>query len=125
MRGPKPSTPIQLTQEEAARLQRLIRAHTTGQGLVVRAQMVMMAHEHPDWSNQQLAQSRAYQRPYGAQMAPTVGPNPLPRRCPALRRATAFFPLKYAPRRPPSPVVCHAKRPCRWRAGVERNWLVA
>ena len=55
MRGPKPSTPIQLTEDEAARLQRLIRAHTTGQGLVVRAQIVMMAHEHPDWSNQQIA----------------------------------------------------------------------
>lgn len=38
MRGPKPSTPIELTEEEAAHMRRLIRAHTTGQGLVVRAE---------------------------------------------------------------------------------------
>ena len=55
MRGPKPSTPIELTEEEAAHLRRLMRAHTTGQGLVVRAQMVVLAHEHSDWSNQQIA----------------------------------------------------------------------
>ena len=56
MRGPQPSTPIELTEEEAAHLRRLMRAQTTGQGLVVRAQMVVLAHEHPDWSNQQIAQ---------------------------------------------------------------------
>jgi DNA-directed RNA polymerase specialized sigma24 family protein len=56
MRGPKPSTPIELTEEEATQLRRLIRAHTTGQGLVVRAQMVVLAYDHPDWSNQQIAQ---------------------------------------------------------------------
>ena len=57
MRGPKPSTPIELTEEEAAHLRRLIRAHTTGQGLVVRAHIVVLAHDHPDWSNQPLAQT--------------------------------------------------------------------
>lgn len=56
MRGPKPSTPIALTEEEAAQLRRLLRAHATGQGLVVRAQIVVLAHDHPDWSNQQIAQ---------------------------------------------------------------------
>ena len=56
MRGPKPKTPIELTEEEAAATGRLIRAHTTGQGLVVRAQVVVLAHDHPDWSNQQIAQ---------------------------------------------------------------------
>ena len=40
MRGPKPNTPIELTEEEAAHLRRLIRAHTTGQRLAVRAQVV-------------------------------------------------------------------------------------
>jgi hypothetical protein len=48
-----------LTEDEAAHLRRLIRAHSTGQGLVVRAQIVVMAHEHPDWSNQQIAQTVA------------------------------------------------------------------
>lgn len=57
MRGPKPSTPIELTKEEAAHLRRLIRAHTTGQGLVVRAHIVVLAHAHPDWSTQDLAQT--------------------------------------------------------------------
>src|SRR5215472_5625034 len=55
MRGPKPSTPIELTEEEAAHLRRLMRAHTTGKGLVVRARIVVLAHEHSGWSNQQIA----------------------------------------------------------------------
>jgi Winged helix-turn helix len=55
MRGPQLTTPIQLTAEEVAQMQRLIRAHSSGQALVVRAQIVLLAHEHPDWSNQQIA----------------------------------------------------------------------
>jgi transposase len=55
MRGPKPNYPIQLTLDQAAALRRLIRAHTTAQVLVVRAQIVLTAYEQPDWSNQQIA----------------------------------------------------------------------
>jgi transposase len=55
MRGPKPTHQIQLTAAAAEQLRRLIRAHTTAQVLVVRAQIVVTAHDHPDWSNQQIA----------------------------------------------------------------------
>src|SRR2546428_11769056 len=55
MRGPKPAYPIQLTAEEAKRLQHLIRAHTTPQTLAVRARIILTAHTHPEQSNQQIA----------------------------------------------------------------------
>jgi predicted transcriptional regulator len=55
MRGPKPAYPIQLTAEEAKRLEHLIRAHTTPQTLAVRARIILRAHEHPEQSNQQIA----------------------------------------------------------------------
>jgi hypothetical protein len=57
MRGPKPSHPIALTTEEQEHLHSLIRAHTTGQSLATRARIVLSAHEHPEWSNQQIAQT--------------------------------------------------------------------
>jgi DNA-directed RNA polymerase specialized sigma24 family protein len=57
MRGPKPSHPIVLTDAETEQLQRQIRAHTTGQTLATRARIVLLAHEHPEWSNQQIAQT--------------------------------------------------------------------
>ena len=56
MRGPKPIHQIQLTATAAEQLRRVIRAHTTAQVLAVRAQIVVMAHDHPTWSNQQIAQ---------------------------------------------------------------------
>ena len=55
MRGPKPTHQIQLSAQVAEQLRRLIRAHTTAQVLVVRAQIVVTAHEQPEWSNQQIA----------------------------------------------------------------------
>ena len=55
MRGPKPSHPIELTTEGQEQLRSLVRAHTTGQTLVIRARIVLLAHEHPEWSNQQIA----------------------------------------------------------------------
>lgn len=59
MRGPKPQTPIVLTEAEVQTLHRLVRARTSPQGQVIRAQIVLAAHEHPDWSNQQIAQAVA------------------------------------------------------------------
>ncbi|HEY1348543.1 MAG TPA: helix-turn-helix domain-containing protein [Ktedonobacteraceae bacterium] len=35
----------------------LLRAHPTGQSLAIRARMVLFAHEHPEWSKQQIAQA--------------------------------------------------------------------
>ena len=57
MRGPKPSHQIALTPASAEQLRRLVSAHTTGQSLALRAQLVLAAHEHPEWSNQQIAQA--------------------------------------------------------------------
>jgi hypothetical protein len=55
MRGPKPSHQIALTAIEAEQLHRLVRAHSTGQTVAIRAQIVLAAHEHPAWSNQHIA----------------------------------------------------------------------
>jgi hypothetical protein len=55
MRGPKPSYPIELSSPEEKDLRHLVRAHTTGQALVVRARIVLTAHEHADWDNQRIA----------------------------------------------------------------------
>jgi transposase len=55
MRGPKPKYPIQLTTEEATKLRRLARAHKTPQSKAKRARIILAAHEHPEWSNQQIA----------------------------------------------------------------------
>jgi len=56
MRGPKPSYPIQLAPEQALQLRQLLRAHTTPQTRSLRSRIVLAAHDHPDWSNQQIAQ---------------------------------------------------------------------
>ena len=56
MRGPKPSYPISLTEAEVKSLQQQVRAHKTGQSAAVRARILLSAHEHPEWSNQQIAQ---------------------------------------------------------------------
>ena len=56
-RGPKPAAPISLTADEAERLRRLVRAHSTAHAQVVRARIVLTAHDHPDWTNQAIAQT--------------------------------------------------------------------
>lgn len=56
MRGPKPAYPIELTDDEAVDLRRLIRAHTSPQTQVVRAKIVLTAAERPTWTNQQIAE---------------------------------------------------------------------
>lgn len=55
MRGPKPSYTITLTETEAKELEHLVRAHTTPQALALRARIILLAHGHPEHSNQQLA----------------------------------------------------------------------
>ena len=59
MRGPKPSYPISLTEAEVKSLRELARAHKTGQSTAVRARILLYANEHPEWSNQQIAQALA------------------------------------------------------------------
>jgi len=53
----KPSYPIRLTEEEKKQLQKQVKAHKTGQDLVVRAKLLLAANEHPEWSNPQIAEA--------------------------------------------------------------------
>jgi len=55
MPGPKPKYSIQLTPEEEKELRQLVNSPKAPQGLVMRARIILAAHDHPDWSNQQIA----------------------------------------------------------------------
>src|SRR6266498_3071836 len=57
LRGPKPHYPITLTDDTAAHLRQLMRAHSTPQAQVLRARIVLTAFEQPDWSNDLIAQT--------------------------------------------------------------------
>ena len=56
MPGPKPKYAIELTIEEEKELRQLVRAHSTAQAKVVRARILLAAVDHPDWTNQRIAQ---------------------------------------------------------------------
>ena len=55
MRGPKPKHRIELTTEEEQSLRRLASAHKSPQAKALRARIVLLAFDHPEWSNQQIA----------------------------------------------------------------------
>jgi transposase-like protein len=55
MPGPEPKYRIQLTTEEEQALRRVVKAHTSPQSHVLRATLLLAAHDHPEWSNQQIA----------------------------------------------------------------------
>lgn len=56
MRGPNPKYPINLTTEQEQQLRQLDKSRKAAQGQVVRARIILSAHDHPEWSNQQIAQ---------------------------------------------------------------------
>lgn len=56
MRGPKPKYAIQLLENEKEELRQLVNSRKASQGKCLRARIVLTAHDHPDWSNQQIAQ---------------------------------------------------------------------
>jgi hypothetical protein len=56
MRGPKPKYTIELTTEEEKRFRQLLSSRKAPQGQVFRARILLTAFDHPDWSNQQIAQ---------------------------------------------------------------------
>ena len=56
MRGPKPKYTIELTTEEEQELRKLANSRTASYGKVIRARMLLAAHDHPEWSNLQIAQ---------------------------------------------------------------------
>lgn len=55
MPGPKPKHKIELTTEEEQELSKLANSRTAPHGRVVRAQILVAAHDHPEWSNQRIA----------------------------------------------------------------------
>jgi len=56
MPGPKPKYAIELTIEEEQSLRQLANSRTAAYGKVIRARILLAAHDHPEWSNQQIAQ---------------------------------------------------------------------
>ena len=53
---PKPKYPIELTTEEEQELRKLANSRKAPHAKVVRARILLAAHDHPEWSNQQIAQ---------------------------------------------------------------------
>ena len=56
-RGPEPKYRIVLTTEQEQSLRQLINSRKAAQGQVLRARIIVTAHDHPDWSNQQIART--------------------------------------------------------------------
>jgi len=55
MRGPKPKNPVKLTTEEEQSLRQLVSARKSSQGKVLRARILLLAHDHPEWNNHLIA----------------------------------------------------------------------
>ena len=55
MRGPKPNYPIHLLENEIRTMRQLVQGRNSPQVKVMRARILLAAHEHPEWSNQQIA----------------------------------------------------------------------
>ena len=56
MRGPKSKYSIQLLDNEITELRQLVHSRKASQGKVMRARIILAAHDHLEWSNQQIAQ---------------------------------------------------------------------
>jgi transposase len=57
MRGPKPKYSIKLINNEITELHQLVNSRKASQGKAMRARIILAAHEHPEWSNQQIAKA--------------------------------------------------------------------
>jgi Homeodomain-like domain len=56
-RGPEPRHKVALTAAEYRELQRLARRRTASYAEVVRAKILLLAYEHPDWTNAAIARA--------------------------------------------------------------------
>ena len=56
-RGPKPQRRIRLTAPEYTELKRITRLRTAPYAEVVRAKILLLAYEHPDWTNTAIARA--------------------------------------------------------------------
>lgn len=55
MRGPKSKYPVRLTIEEELALRKLVSARNSPQVKVLRARILLTAHDHPEWRPHQVA----------------------------------------------------------------------
>ena len=55
MPGPLPKYPIQLTPEQERHVQQLSSCYTAPFAAVQRARILLLAHQHPTWRNEQIA----------------------------------------------------------------------
>ena len=62
MRGPKPKYRIELTTEEEQKLRKLANARTASYVKVMRARILLAAHDHAEWSNLQIAEEAGCRR---------------------------------------------------------------
>jgi transposase len=56
MPGPKPKYAVELTTEDEQSFRRLVNSRKAPQGKARRARILLAGHDHPEWSNQQIAQ---------------------------------------------------------------------
>jgi hypothetical protein len=56
MRGLKPDYPIELTTEEEQELRKLANSRAAPYVKVIRVRLLLAAHDHPEWSNRQIAE---------------------------------------------------------------------
>ena len=54
-RGPKPEHPVRLTGEEVTKLRHISRLRKAPYWEVLRAKILLLAYEHPDWDNVSIA----------------------------------------------------------------------
>jgi hypothetical protein len=62
MRGPEPKYLIELTTAEEQSLRKLANSRTAPHVKVIRARLLMAVYDHPEWSNQQMAEGAGYRR---------------------------------------------------------------
>ena len=58
----KPKYPIELTTEEEQKLRKLANARTTPYVKVIRARILLAAHDHPEWNNLQISEQAGCRR---------------------------------------------------------------
>jgi hypothetical protein len=120
-RGPKPRHKVALTAAEFRELQRLTRRRTAPYAEVVRAKILLLAYEHPDWSNAAIARTvgctdrtvHKWRRRNRAGPALQDGP--------PVRWTTLFPPQRCERRSPRWPARCHGIPVSRSRAGRPPN----
>jgi transposase len=88
MPGPRPKYEMTLTPEQEARLHQLSTCYMAPLAIVQRAQIVLLAHQHPEWQNAEIARRvgcsvstvkrwrQRWQTTDGLRDAPRAGPRP-------------------------------------------------